>query len=412
MNAQISFLVRPPIVSLVTKKQGWRVAALVEPKPERMLTRQMQEGTFTLIHVPLKTYPHLLQPIIRTLLPQTQSLKGSITPPDRERDGLTTDDQHSFLNVSVTPLECSIVCHSSWAANVFDPVIKALPKDVAKTISVSTDEYLVISVISAGMDAASRVMELTSPLALAGIPIFFITTYYSDFILVPKKAQASVTQALVAHGFQLAQNDPNYKFKGHENPTVAPPQVTSSVSELQTRTFDLLRKNSVVPYMQEDLHLVQCSGREISHLNQEFSHHSSRRLGNGNSRPSWLDHVDTKLYTAMVSAFVSQPKFLSVTLAKEEPPSLLLDKSLLDIFGDSLVGDTEGELMPIFLDLSGLSYEATGIVCGVAGKLVADMETQGSSELSYLSTARAGAVILSTEQAARALTILKPMLEN
>ncbi|CAI4210381.1 unnamed protein product [Parascedosporium putredinis] len=325
------------------------------------------EGTFTLIHVPLKTYPHLLQPIIRTLLPQTQSLKGSITPPDRERDGLTTDDQHSFLNVSVTPLECSIVCHSSWAANVFDPVIKALPKDVAKTISVSTDEYLVISVISA---------------------------------------------ALVAHGFQLAQNDPNYKFKGHENPTVAPPQVTSSVSELQTRTFDLLRKNSVVPYMQEDLHLVQCSGREISHLNQEFSHHSSRRLGNGNSRPSWLDHVDTKLYTAMVSAFVSQPKFLSVTLAKEEPPSLLLDKSLLDIFGDSLVGDTEGELMPIFLDLSGLSYEATGIVCGVAGKLVADMETQGSSELSYLSTARAGAVILSTEQAARALTILKPMLEN
>jgi hypothetical protein len=94
----------------------------------------------------------------------------------------------------VTPLECSVVCHSSWAKNVVEPAIKCLSKAAAKAVSVSTDDYLVISVISAGMDAASRVMELTSPLALAGIPIFFIATYYSDFILVPKKAQHAVTQ--------------------------------------------------------------------------------------------------------------------------------------------------------------------------------------------------------------------------
>ncbi|PKS10838.1 hypothetical protein jhhlp_002595 [Lomentospora prolificans] len=369
-------------------------------------------GSFTLIHIPLQTYPCLIQPIIRTLLPQTQSLKGSTSPPDRVRDGLTVDDQHGFLNVSVTPLECSIVCHSSWAKNVFEPVIKNLPKDAAKAISLSTDDYLVISVISAGMDAASRVMELTSPLALAGISIFFITTYYSDFILVPKKAQHAVTQALLKHGFQVAQNIPDYRFKGHDNPTTRSAQTTSSISGLQTRTFELLQKSSVIPYIEDDLRLVQCSGREVSHLNQQFPHHSSRRPGNGNSRPSWLDHVDTKLYTAMISAFVSQPRFLSVTLAKEEPPSLLLDKTLLDIFGDSLVGDTEGELVPIFLNLASLPYEATGIVCGVAGKLVSDMEPQGSSELSYLSTARAGAVILSTEQAVRALAILKPMLEK
>ena len=318
----------------------------------------------------------------------------------------------------MTPLECSVVCHSSWAKNVVEPAIKCLSKAAAKAVSVSTDDYLVISVISAGMDAASRVMELTSPLALAGIPIFFIATYYSDFILVPKKAQHAVTQALLARGFQLAQNDSDYRFRGHENArtTAASSQALSTtVTELQNRAFDLLRKSNVVPYIEEGLHLVQCSGREVTHINQEFSRHSSssRRPGNGHTRrPSWLDNVDTKLYTAMISAFVSQPRFLSVTLAKDDPPSLLLDKSLLDIFGDSLVGDTEGELVPIFLDLSSLSYEATGIVCGVAGKLVGDMESQGSSELSYLSTARAGAVILSTKQAVRALDILKPMLDK
>ena len=66
--------------------------------------------------------------------------------------------------------------------------------------------------------------------------------------------------------------------------------------------------------------------------------------------------------------------------------------------------------MPIGTDLSGLPFEASGIVCGVAGKLVAEMEE--SSGLSYLSTARAGAVILSDEQAAQALAILKPVLDK
>jgi hypothetical protein len=101
---------------------------------------------------------------------------------------------------------------------------------------------------------------------------------------------------------------------------------------------------------------------------------------------------------------------LSITLAQDDAPSLLLDKSLLPIFGDSLVGDTEGNLVPIFLDLVNLPLEATGIVSGVAGRLVQEMQIQESAELSYLSTARAGAVILSEEQSIRALGILEPLL--
>ena len=372
----------------------------------------MQEGTFSLIHIPLSIYPSVLQPIIRVLLPQTQSLKDETAPPSREQDGLTDEDQHGFLNISVNPLECSVVCHKSWAENVFQPVIDKLPKEAAKAISISSDEYLVISVINAGMEAANRVMELTSPLALAGISIFFITTYYSDFILVPKKSQQPVTEALLARGFKLADNGPEHRSKGPvdgiRSPPPSPPPATAA--ELQARTFDLLRKRNVTPYVEDGLRLVQCSGRETAHITHDFVHSSRRHHGNGRTHQTWLDNVDTKLYTATVSAFVSQPRFLSVTLAKDDPPSLLLDKSLLDIFGDSLVGDTEGEMVPIFLDLSGLPFEASGIVCGVAGKLVAEMEE--SSGLSYLSTARAGAVIVSDEQAAQALAILKPVLDK
>ena len=175
-----------------------------------------------------------------------------------------------------------------------------------------------------------------------------------------------------------------------------------------------------MPSIEPGLQLVQCSGRETSGIHRGAGGRVQRGNGGGNGngggdggaarRESWVDTVDTKLYTSVVSALVAQPRFLSVTLAEDDPPSLLLDRALLPLFGDSLVGDTEGVLVPVFLDLVNLSFEATGIVSGVAGKLVEEMQTRESVELSYLSTARAGAVILSSERAGRALEVLGPLL--
>ncbi|KAK0616001.1 ACT domain-containing protein [Bombardia bombarda] len=404
------------------------------------------DGTLSLIHIPLSLYPNFLQSILQVLLPHSQPQSQSqTTGPDL--NGLTTTphQQHGFLNISVTPIECSIVCHSAWSKTVFEPAIKRLPKDLSKSVSISKDAYAVISVISAGIDAGSRVVDLTSPLALAGIPIFFITTYYSDFILVPTKDRQSVVAALLARGFVFSEDESSFKSPSaaaaaaafttahsrgpsqsssgsdnNYNPPSTPPP--SNVKELQTRTFDLLKKRNVVPYIDPDLRLVQCSGREHSSAMRGYNdqHRPSVSRKNtatnggaasfGAMRRSWVDTVDTKLYTSIISALASQPRFLSVTLAHGDPPSLLLDKCLLGIFGDSLVGPTEGTLVPIFLDLVNLPFEATGIVSGVAGKLVEDMQMAESAELSYLSTARAGAVILSWEQSVKALGILKPLL--
>jgi hypothetical protein len=128
----------------------------------------------------------------------------------------------------------------------------------------------------------------------------------------------------------------------------------------------------------------------------------------------WLENIDAKLYLGLISALTLQPRFLSITLSKDDAPSLLLDKALLSLFGDSIAGDTEGDLVPIFLDLSNLPLDSTGIVCGVAGRLVDELRVQDlqGSELSYLSTARAGAVILSSEGSARALGALMPLLKR
>ncbi|KAI0388821.1 hypothetical protein F5Y17DRAFT_451495 [Xylariaceae sp. FL0594] len=273
-----------------------------------------------------------------------------------------------------------------------------------------------------GIDAGSHMIELTSPLALAGIPILFITTYYSDFILVPQKKKQAVIRALLARNFVCVEEEPTVmshsraQSQSSEPPLTPPP---SSVEELQNRTFSLLKRRKVVPYTCEGLALAQCSGRDVSEILDDYSSRrpsTSRGVNtNGGHRMSWLDNMDTKLYTSLIAVLAGQPRFLSITLALEDSPSLLVDKSLLLIFGDSLRGDTDGNLVPIFLDLSDLPLEATGIVSGVAGKLVREMnmvEMGVSGDLSYLSTARAGAVILSSDQSTKALEVLRPLLSD
>lgn len=359
-------------------------------------------------------------------------------PPEAPLQGLTSDHQHGFLNVSVTPIECSVVCHESWATNVFGPAIAALPPGRAADVVVFADTYTVLAVISAGHDAASRVMDLSSPLAIAGVPIFFITTYYSDFILVPDKGRAKVVEALSAKGFDLAENQssfvnraaypypyPSYPFSpgpprappAEPSPHAAEPPDTSpaAAAALQARVFDLMQARRVVPYVDKGLQLVQCSGREASQLADAYGHRLSLSRQHAHPPPrrdSWMDKVDTRLYTCLVSALTSRPRFLSLTLAQDDPPSLLLDRRLLSLFGDSVVGDTDANLVPIFLDLRSLPSEVTGIVCGVAGRLVDEMDPADTCELSYLSTARAGAVVLTEEQSVRALEVLRPLMRE
>jgi hypothetical protein len=237
---------------------------------------------------------------------------------------------------------------------------------------------------------------------------------------VPSKDRHTVGQALLARGFEFSENDSAYvaptaishsrgPSSASDPPSTPPP---SNVAELQVRTFSQLKKRNVVPFVVPDLHLVQCSGKEATH---EDDYRPSTKSSNGNSNgTSWLENLDPKLYLGLISALIQQPKFLSITLTQDDAPSLLLDKRLLGLFGNSIAGDTEGDLVPIFLDLGDLPLESTGIVCGVAGKLADEMRvhdpaTEHGAELSYLSTARAGAVILSSEGSTMALNALQPL---
>ena len=71
----------------------------------------------------------------------------------------------------MTSLECSIVCSRQNADELFDPLVREL-KSAREQACITVDDYVVIQVDGEGLDAGRRVVELTSPLALAGMFVF------------------------------------------------------------------------------------------------------------------------------------------------------------------------------------------------------------------------------------------------
>lgn len=76
------------------------------------------------------------------------------------------------MNISVTPIECSIVCSRILATELFLPVLDLLDAHARDQVHITSEDFVVMQVDGEGLDAGQRVLELTSPLALAGMQVF------------------------------------------------------------------------------------------------------------------------------------------------------------------------------------------------------------------------------------------------
>ena len=157
----------------------------------------MQETQLAIVHIPLHLYPHFIQPILRLITYSKSSDEVDEYGPPRRKWAYS----FPFTNISVTTIECSVVCPRSLVEELFVPLIGRLDAKAKQAVIISNDDFVVIQVGGEGMEAGQRVLDLTAPLALAGISIFFITSYYSDFILVPLNSKQTVIQALEERGF-------------------------------------------------------------------------------------------------------------------------------------------------------------------------------------------------------------------
>ena len=278
--------------------------------------------------------------------------------------------------------------------------------------------------------------------------LFFITSYYSDFILVPSKSRTAVNHALEERGFVFQQiPSTNGYHRANGSPThmtaIASPSLSlsthnrnlsatnspfdshfsrasapgtpppSSIAEWATRTFNTLHAHSITPKVDPSLRVATCAGHRSDRLTQD------------------------RLFSILTQCLISPPppRFLSITLTDADSTSITVDQEILARWpnqGDGVLLMSEEISVPIMLDLRGLNEQrSTGIVCGVAGRLIERLGTglSGSGNLvrgptgfgsgagvgfnmSYLSTAKAGNVMVREDEVEEALQALKEIAES
>lgn len=97
-----------------------------------------------------------------------------------------------LLSITRTPDELSIVCSD-----------ESVPAD-------ATEERGWRALVVEGtldLNQVGVLAELAGPLAAADIPIYVISTYETDYVLVPSEALATATEALERAGHSVASAD-------------------------------------------------------------------------------------------------------------------------------------------------------------------------------------------------------------
>lgn len=125
-----------------------------------------QDPQLVLVHIPIEQYSLFVQPILRLLFGEDH---------DEDAAKIPWTNRHDFFSFSITPLECSIICSKQLAEKYIIPVKVALDtcfkisgSDQGR-VTVYEELYTVIQVDGQGLDAGQRVLELTGPLAMAGM---------------------------------------------------------------------------------------------------------------------------------------------------------------------------------------------------------------------------------------------------
>lgn len=127
-----------------------------------------------LVHIPLELYPYFVKSVLSLIFDETEPLHHE--PSDQD----AAYKAPAFMNVSITPVEVSVMCPRRLVEKYFVPVIDELGKldaTLQSRLVVSENDYIAMQVLGEGLEAGKRVLELTSPLALAGMYVIETTPY-------------------------------------------------------------------------------------------------------------------------------------------------------------------------------------------------------------------------------------------
>ena len=161
-----------------------------------------------LIHIPFEVYALFLKPILQVILHNDQRNEyGKLVQPSRP-----WAFWHPFVNISMTPSGCSVVCPRKEADEFFRPILDGLNASLRSSASISDDDYSVIMIGGEGLEAGQRVLDLTSPLALARMCVHLSHASMTSrkLTIVPDRSSSSRAIGATSSWYPTTSARPSY----------------------------------------------------------------------------------------------------------------------------------------------------------------------------------------------------------
>ena len=299
------------------------------------------------------------------------------SPPLEEPIEEDTETEDYFFHIALTPVECTIICSQKLMKQYFQQPIEICKQLNYHDVQLLPEKYLCLSVDCDGSsDNSLRILELTKPLSENNISLFFISSHFNDIVLIPYDLKQKVINILTKNSFEFLDVSNSYIPTFGASPIATEFDFEQGSKKLEERTFESFKQSQIHPMINNKVKLLLTGSRQGEVNNAIIK--SARIL----------------------SSTETIPNYFAITRTYYNEVSLVLPKSSkqrirLGFDSKYIIGSTQDIIIPITIDFSKLPLDSTGIVAGLASKLITAGENV--SELYYFSMARSGVVMIPQE---------------
>ncbi|CUM64649.1 uncharacterized protein PRCAT00002258001 [Priceomyces carsonii] len=324
-------------------------------------------------------------------------LSDDINSPQYDSDD--DDEESYFFHVAYTPSECTVICSTILMNSLFEEPLKICKELNYNDVKLLEETFLNLQVDSDGsLDKSARIIELTKPLSENKISLFFISSHFSDIVLIPYLLKDKVINILTKKNFQFSDISNSYiMHKNSSEPDTLDHEENDkeeeSTKKLDQDAFKLFKDADIEPRISNSIKLL-LTGARTGEVNNTIE-------------------KTTKVISANLI-----PLYFAITRTALNEVSLVLPKStkkrsILGFDSRSIIGSTQDIIIPITIDFSKLPLNATGIVAGLASRIINGIKLfpdliNYPFEMNYFSMARSAVIMIPEEN----IEVVSKVLDN
>lgn len=321
----------------------------------------------------------------------SDSLRGE----DKGIENAEHDDNY-FFHIAFTPIECTVICSSHLMKKLFEEPLNLCQQLNYDKVKLIDESFLSLLIDSDGsFDNSSQILELTKPLSENDISLFFLSSHFSNIVLIPYNLKEKVIAILSKQNFEFSDISNSYVVSqiddNREQEDVDISQEVEAIN-LESKAFQLLKQTNIQPRINSNANLLLTG-----------------------ARPGEVKNTILKAAKNISSGTI--PEYFSITRTSVNEVSLLLPKSprkrsLMGFSSKNIIGSIQDVIIPITVDLYKLPLDSTGIVAGLASKIINGVkltaQTDYPFEMNYLSMAQSAIIMVPKEN----LSLVSDILSN